>query len=67
MKLSHPQEYIKILLEDITQITKIATDTLYHERYHSMCCPSTSMDRFNKEMLKVDQLKQEILSICGAL
>lgn len=63
MQISKPKEYIDILLQDIINITKHATNNMVHENFTVMCPFSDSTERFNKQMEKVDVLKEEILLI----
>lgn len=66
MIISKPKEYINMLIDDICNVTKKAMSSYTEERLMNMCSISTSMDKLNIQMLKVNALKEEILKIVEA-
>lgn len=67
MILSRPKEYIEVLLKEIIDITKNATNNMVHENFKGMCPFHESRDRFDSHMKKVEEIKKEILAICENL
>ena len=67
MQISRPKEYIDILLKEIIEITKHATNNMVHENFKGICPFHESSERFENKMEKVEELKKEILTICENL
>lgn len=67
MIISRPKEYIEILLKEIIELTKQATNNMVHENFKGICSFQDSRERFDYKIEQVEELKKEILMLCENL
>ena len=67
MKLSKPRAYIKILLNDIQQLTEAAVSNSVNMKFQGGTNFTCIQESFKEEMNKVENIKEEILNIVSEM